>query len=199
MQGTSLIHFEQIPYIFPTKMDWVFFSSKKGIQFFLQNKEQKHLLAEAVGNGLKLAAIAPATAKYLKEVVGLLADFVGSAHSVDDTAQAFLLIAQNQTIVFPQGQYSKQSIQKAIKGQTQIENLIVYQNTPHYQEIPKTDVAVFTSPLNVEAFVQKNDLHTIERVVAIGPTTAEALIEVGQTAAVMPFAFDELHLSMVCY
>jgi len=155
-----------------------------------------------MGRGLKLAAIGPVTGKFIEKTYGLSCDFIGSSKDISLTAKEFLKVAKGQQVVFPQGFYSQQSIQKKAGANLYVQNLVVYQNTPTPQVIPATEIAVFTSPLNVEAFVTNeivNSLQDFKKVIAIGPTTAEALINAGRIPDRIPFAFDEVHLSMVCY
>lgn len=174
--GESLVDFQAVPFDSIPKTDWIFFYSKKGVEFFMEGltkfETQNQLFYVNFG------AIGEETAKTL-EKYGFTPHFIGSGNP-DTTASQFINLVQERTVLFPCALNSKHSIEKRIQDRIKCLNLIVYIN------LPKTDCRmlsqhflVFTSPLNVEAYFNKHAIQPHQKVVAIGETTAAALRRMG--------------------
>ena len=166
--GESLIEFTPSPFVLKSKPDWLFFYSKKGVDYFF-SQIQSNLL-----NNIRFAAIGPATANAIKQK-GFSCVFIGDGNP-SSTAENFLQVAANATVVFPQAAHSRRSIQELLQNDIQATSLVVYQNNKRKNIlIPNTEVVVFTSPLNVEAFAANTALDKKYISVAIGKTTATHL------------------------
>jgi hydroxymethylbilane synthase len=161
----KLVHFEELP-----DYDWIFFYSKAGIDYFFQNiNEKKILLPPAT----QWAAFGEGTAKAL-QAYGFEADFIGTGSAVS-TANAFSNSVINKKVLFPQAQFSRNSVELLLKKSIVIP-LIVYKNTAKQDfSLPFCDILVFTSPLNVKAYFTKYTLHPTQQFVAIGDTTLDTL------------------------
>ena len=165
--GRSLLDFKPIPFdAFPTT-DWIFFYSRKAVEFFLTQIE--HLPTDvkiaAYGKGTREALIAHNT----------LPDFTGTGEGTS-TLVNFLKVAKQATVLFPQARHSRRTIEKLAGDQLISFPLIVYDNLPQ-QEVKASACTflVFTSPLNVSAYFDQNSLARHQQVIAIGETTAAAL------------------------
>jgi len=201
--GESLIEFKSVSFEFPKQMDYLFFSSKRGVRFFFQEKLKHVSLHSLFQNGLKIGAIGAVTASEV-EAMGFRCDFVGTSKAVAEVGEEFALVAAGKKIVFPQASMSQRSIQKGLESKNQVGtemiDLVVYDNIPKndFTEID-SDILVFTSPLNVQTYLKKKTISKEQTVVAIGPTTAEALETAGYRDYRLPYAFDEVSLADVCY
>lgn len=167
MIGTSLINYTALPFEEIPAVDWIFFYSKKGVQFFLDG------LKMPLSPTIQLASMGVGTADALIEN-GYQPIFIGTGEP-DSTAKRFLKYAAIQKVLFPRAKASRQSIQTLLKQEIEVHDLVVYDNRPKTSfQIPKVSCLVFTSPLNVKTFFSAQ-LYDGELIIAIGPTTATAL------------------------
>ncbi len=169
----SLIDFSPMSFDSIPACDWVFFYSRKGVQFALQIESFKNFIQEK-----KIAAMGEATATSL-QFLNIKTNFIGNGNP-EQTANDFLHQAKGQRILFPQAQHSRQSIQRILGDKIEAHSLIVYQNKMRQNfNIPYCDYLVFTSPLNAQAYCQKYEVKTRQKIFAIGETTAAALVDLG--------------------
>ena len=164
----SAVEFKSIP-----DCEWVFFYSKRGVQFFFQGLNQLDLKIQA-----KIAVMGLGTLNALKPF-GKSADFAGNGHP-QQVAEAFAILARGQRVLFPRAQASRKSIQTLLQNDITVKDLVVYNN--HYRndfELPKMDFLVFTSPMNAVAYFNKYPLFPGQKVFAIGQTTAQQLYDLG--------------------
>lgn len=174
IEAQSLINFEAVPIPPIPISDWLFFYSKKGLDFGWPHLHPLNPLP-------KIAVLGAASAEYLEQQFGQVADFVGTGAPAP-TAKAFLEIANGQRVCFVQAQNSRQSIAQLLGTQIQAQTLVVYNNRPKTTlDIPPCDILVFTSPLNVQAYYQQYSIQKQQKVIAIGQTTANALTALGLT------------------
>ena len=170
--GESLIHFEAIPFDNLPKTDWLFFSSKNAVHFFVEGIQNFRELFSI--QKFKIAGIGKATSKALKNAFGRC-DFTGDGKP-ENVAKAFLAVAENQTVLFPGAKNSRRSIQEILKDQIEAVDLEIYNNQPRTGfELRDFDVLVFTSPMNVVAYFLNKELFDFQEVIAIGETTGAAL------------------------
>lgn len=169
----SLIHCTSMPIEEIPSSDWLFFYSKNGIKFALQNKSFKAILPTN-----KIAVMGKGSAQLLIDQ-NLTIDFVGNGRP-EETAQAFLELAQGQQVLFVQAKHSRQSIQKLLGENIQSSSLIVYNNELRTDfDIPPCQYLLFTSPLNAVAYYNKYAIDENQKIIAIGATTATKLLELG--------------------
>lgn len=162
------LHFERFP-----AADWVFFYSKKAVHFFFSGL--KRLGIKGPG---KIAVMGPGTLKALKPF-GKAADFAGNG-TPERVAAAFAVLAQGERVLFPRARRSRKSVQNLLQDQVEVLDLVVYDNAiRHDLDLPRPDFLLFTSPLNVEAYLAKYSLSTEQAVIAIGHTTGGALEKAG--------------------
>lgn len=173
--GESLLQFELIPFGKIPEVDWLFFYSQKGVQFFFN-----HILDNNISLpvNIKLAGFGEKTAAMI-ESYQVECHFVGTGKA-KSTALEFLKIAAEQTILFPRAKNSQRSVQQLIDNQTITKDLIIYKNSPKAAfDFPKMDFLVFTSPLNAKVFFKKYKYETGQKIFSIGETTAKTLKDLG--------------------
>ncbi|MCB0639393.1 MAG: uroporphyrinogen-III synthase [Lewinella sp.] len=168
--GRSLLQHTAVRFTEVPGCDWIFCYSPRAVGFFLDQLTDRPVA--------RWAAIGPGTAKAL-EAQGVVPDFVGDGDP-DSTAMAFLKEAAGQRVLFPRARHSRQSVQRALGAEITSLDLIVYDNQPRADfAVPPCRVLVFTSPLNARAYFGRYTLQEGQRVVAIGPSTAVTLSDLG--------------------
>ena len=160
----SLISIEHLPFQIQKDFDWVFFSSSNGARSFFEHAANAHA---------KYAAIGPATAN----AVPFECDFVGEGTNTEEIARMFFHLAGSDRVLFPSAQDSLNSAASFFK-KDQIEIISTYKKTRLAQALPVARVYLFSSPSNVFAAQEKNDLSKLN-CVAYGTATAKALQDAG--------------------
>ncbi|HEY1040148.1 MAG TPA: hydroxymethylbilane synthase [Bacteroidia bacterium] len=186
IKGQSLIELKGIPFEEVPACDWVFFSSKNAVDFFF--KQNPNL------QNVKYGCISKQTAMELRQY-NKRADFIGQSTDTKLIGKQFSALAGNAKVLFPIAKESMQSIQSQLVKKENAINLPVYQTLKHAVEIEdRTDIVVFTSPSNVDAFFEKNRWKMEMSAVAMGEATGKALERKGIKSYEMPKSFDDLGL-----
>jgi hydroxymethylbilane synthase len=168
-------------------IDWIFFSSRNGVEFFFK-------LKPALSKKVKFGVVGRGSEDALRRY-GHLADYVGESGDVQDVAVEFAELVKGETVLFPRAQDSLLTISKALSADTKVVDLPIYE-TVIADDTDKTfaDVLIFTSPSNVEAYFKENLLDPGQKVIAIGSSTGKKLDEMG-VSYILPFSPDELGLA----
>ena len=159
----SLLTFEPVAFEAPRDADWWFFYSSRAVQF-----------AGEESGAARLAAIGSGTAATLL-ATGRRVDFCGDGHP-GRVAEDFLAVAQGQRVFFPRARQSRLSVQSALADRVTVLDAVCYDNRPAPPEAAiEADTYIFTSPLNVAAYLDHFALPAGARVLAIGPSTGGEL------------------------
>ena len=164
--------------------DWIFLNSAFALDSIL------HLKTDF--NMKKIAAFGPATAKYIKKN-GLNVDFIGLG-TPQQVAEKFDSIISSKEIVFiPSSNKSLGTVQGILKDSNKkiletYTTILIDKKLKHY------DLLVFTSPSNVEAFLNSNKISD-QKVISIGPSTTSALKNAGIINVFESFESSELALA----
>ena len=177
-------------YIFK-QADWIFFSSKNGIEYFFR-------LNPTLSKETKFGVVGRGSEDALKQL-GKKVSFVGESSDTAEVAEEFAAIANGQTIVFPSAKDSLRTIQQGLSAETKIIDLTIYE-TILEENVAQTyaDVLVFTSPSNVDAYFADNLLEPGQQVVAIGKSTGKKFEEMGVNY-ILPASPDEIGLAEVVF
>ena len=190
LEGKSLIEFKQIKIKQLPQTDWVFFSSKHAVRYFMNQKPE-------LPEGIKFACIGTSTSAELR-TFGRRADFIGQSTDIKLVGKQFSSKIGNARVLFPIARGSMQSIQWQMVKRDNVFNLEVYATLKHSIEISaEHDILVFTSPSNVEAFFEKNKILPHQKIVAMGESTGKALEKEKHKIYKMPRSFDDLGLVQV--
>jgi hydroxymethylbilane synthase len=186
----SLIEIRKIPIRKLEKTDWVFFASKNAVKYFF---EQKPELGQ-----VKFATVGKSTSDELRKF-GQKAEFIGYSTDTRLTAKQFASVVGSKTVLFPQARGSMRSIQQQFTKPGQAIDLVVYETKKNGIAdlefgIQDVGIFVFTSPSNVEAFFEKYKITALQKVVAMGDATANALRKSGIKISAMPPSFDDIGL-----
>ena len=160
----SLISIENLPFQIQKDFVWVFFSSSNGARSFFQH---------ATNANAKYAAIGPATAK----AVPYECDFVGEGTNTEEIARMFFHLAGDERVLFPSAQDSLNSAASFFQ-EDQIEIISTYKTKRLTIALPEARLYLFSSPSNVFAAQERNDLTKLN-CVAYGSATAKALQDAG--------------------
>jgi hydroxymethylbilane synthase len=187
----ALIDIRSIPLQTVPRTDWIFFSSKNAVKHFFSQKPE-------LGNP-KYGCVGKSTAEALRRF-GKKPDFIGYSTDTRMTGKQFAATVGSASVLFPQAKESMQSIQLQFSNRNQVINLPIYETLKHNDfKIPETDVIVFTSPSNVEAFFEKNKIKAGQKVVAMGHATASSLRQFGVIHCTLPHSFDDIGLAQAVY
>lgn len=167
VNGYALIDIKMIPVKEVPETDWIFFSSKHAVKYFLRQHKPKQ--------NTKYAAVGKGTAEELRKF-GYKPDFIGYSTDTRLTGKQFAATVKNEKVLFPQAKGSLRTIQKQFSDQSQVANVIVYESIDRGEErVPDSEVIFFTSPSNVEAFFKKNSVRPDQKVIAMGHATTSSL------------------------
>jgi hydroxymethylbilane synthase len=186
IEGKSLIEFKEIKIKELPVCDWVFFSSKHAVKFFLNQKP-------ALQN-VKFGCVGSSTAQELR-AFGYRADFIGQGTDTKLIGKQFSSKVGHAKVLFPIAKDSLQTIQMQMVKRDNAINLPVYHTLKHSLEVDDSyTVLVFTSPSNVDAFFEKNKISPSQKIVAMGDATANALLKKKVKDVSKPITFDDLGL-----
>jgi uroporphyrinogen-III synthase len=160
----SLIKVDFLPFIIKKDFDWVFFSSSNGARSFFE---------QTTNVDAKYAAIGPATASS----VPFECDFVGEGTNTEEIARMFFHLVGNERVLFPSALDSLNSTANLFNSE-QIEVISTYKKERVPLELPQAQLYLFSSPSNVYAAQEVNDLVGM-KCVAYGTATANALKDAG--------------------
>ncbi|MEO1714137.1 MAG: uroporphyrinogen-III synthase [Bacteroidota bacterium] len=146
--------------------NWIFFSSPKAVQFFPWSTWD---------GDAKVACLGPGTARWVQHYRGQPADWTGNGQP-EEVAKAFSQAAHEETVLFPRARQSRRSIQRLMSEQIKQSDWVVYHNQMKSSiQIPRTDLLVFTSPLNAVNYYRHYPDRKEIPSIAIGATTAQWL------------------------
>lgn len=159
----SLLRFEAVDFDAPVNADWWFFYSSRAVEFV------RHIPAD-----VRTAAMGGGTARaLLNRQHGV--DFCGSG-SPEVVAEDFLAVSEGQRVFFPRARESRKSVQRFLEERLEVLDAVCYANFPDPPERAiQASVYIFTSPMNVAAYLDHYELVANSRVLAIGPSTGAEL------------------------
>jgi len=176
VMGQSLIRFEAVSFDWPKEVEWLFFTSRKGVAFFWEG-------IRAVRFNLgdyRIACMGKGTAAECVDR-GMIPDFIGNGRP-EAVAYAFGQHVAGSKVLFPVGERSLRSVQSILEENVRQEDLIVYRQEPRQDLEPfSASVYVLTSPLNCRILLEQELADRNATFVAIGNTTAKTLAGQGIT------------------
>jgi uroporphyrinogen-III synthase len=160
----ALITVDFLSFSIKKEFDWVFFSSSNGVRSFFE---------QTTNVNAKYAAIGPATAS----AVPFECDFVGEGTNTEEIARMFFHLVGNERVLFPSAEDSLHSTANLFDSE-QIEIISTYKKERLAFKLPEAHLYLFSSPSNVYAAQEFNDLVGMN-CVAYGTATANALRAAG--------------------
>ena len=184
--GRALIEIRRITLKIIPDTDWVFFSSKHAVRHYLGQTKLKP--------GMKIAAVGKATSDELRKF-NLRADFIGGGNDTKTTARQFGALVGRSRVLFPQAKGSLKTVQQNIPAATAIDLVVYETHSRSADDLPVSDILVFTSPSNLEAYLTKNKILSRQKIVAMGHATGNTLKEKGFHSFYSPATFDDAGLA----
>ena len=167
LHNQSLLTFAPVPFTPPQDVDWWFFYSARAVQF-----------AGPIPATVRTAAIGSSTAEATYKEVQRV-DFCGNGNP-EEVAEDFLAVAEGARVFFPRARQSRLSVQTALQDRIEVLDAVCYDNQPVPPAAPiVADIYIFTSPLNVAAYLDHYALPVGARVLAMGPSTGGELARRG--------------------
>lgn len=177
----SLIKFESKKVETFPDADWYFFYSRNGVYFGLRQLTDRTLL-----DNIKIATMGKGTALQYEQMQGAKPQFIGSGDA-DNVSSAFIKVAQGKKVVFIRAVNSIKSIQENLKYDLDTHELITYNNFINPRaDIPETDIAIFTSPMNVDAYFKLKKVEAAKTLIALGKSTRNAISRYSDQDVHMP-------------
>lgn len=166
----SFLSFEPVDFDPPENFDVLFFGSPRAVIF---SKAQFNLQGD-----FNIACVGQRTAEIAQQV-GLAPDYIGkkSGNTLQNVADFHEWLG-DRTVFFPQSDKSLKSFSRTLPKH-QVYEAIAYQTTIRPHQVDSCDLYVFTSPSNVEGFIQSNSFPENAQIIAWGTSTSEFLIERG--------------------
>ena len=165
LHAVSLIQFKPLAFEYSQKCDCIFFSSPRSAHFFLSKQTLSN----------ELIAVAGETTKRSVESFGYSVEFVPeNSGMVTQSSKQFAEWLGTKTVLFPVSTISNKSYSSDIP-ENQVCCIEIYETELAPQHIAVCDVYVFTSPSNVQSFLEKNALPKNGTIIAWGESTNDAL------------------------
>jgi uroporphyrinogen-III synthase len=164
LHATSQLSFEAVPFTITHPFEVVFFSSVRAGRFFLRSYDGPL-------SSLQFACIGEETAQKFNIEFAFVGKEAGNPEKV---AEKFKNWLSEKRLLIPHSSLSQKTIASIIPS-SQCESVCIYNTLLKPSVIPECDVYVFTSPSNLEAFLQVNKLPEHAKVIAWGNTTEKAL------------------------
>lgn len=164
----SFLNFEAIPFNIDYEYDVIFFSSKRGVEFFLKQS--------TFSNNTKIACVGEGTANELRKH-GFEPSFIGEkSGEIESVAADFKSWLGSKKVVFAQAKDSNRSI-SIVLNKHQYQEVSVYKTIIHSKKIEPCEIYAFTSPSNVDGFLIENNLRKNSKIIAWGNSTEKHLLK----------------------
>jgi uroporphyrinogen-III synthase len=181
VEGVSFLEYRPVPFDKVPDADCIFFYSRRGVDHFFQQIEQKE---RDIDPNVKYATLGKNTANSLSKYVEQI-HFIGEGHPAK-TMNAFKKWFSGDKVLAVRADHSKNRLQKVIGVDWKVEDLVVYSNEiKESLNFKEHDIATLTSPLNAKSYF-KFQSAPYPKLVAIGQTTS---------AAISKFTDDEIFIS----
>ena len=168
--SVSFLKFQGVKFNIDFNYDIIFFTSPRSVLFF---KER-----EKIPKNIKIACTGSKTAELLLQM-GHKIDFRGrESGEIEKIADEFNIWSENRNVLFPISDISLKTISSKLNTNRVFE-VIVYKTIINSSKIIPCDIYVFTSPSNVDGFLQKNDITNQSIIIAWGTSTEKHLVKNG--------------------
>jgi len=170
------------------KIDWIFFSSKNGIEFFFA-------LNPTLSNQVKFGTMGKGSAETLRKY-GHQADFIGDHIDPKYVAEQLSYLLDGKSVLFPRAKDSLKNVQNNLPKTIKVIDLPIYETILNKNiRLSDAEILIFTSPSNAEAYFMQNLLEDYQRVIAIGRSTSKKLADLGIKQHLLPATPDEIGIA----
>jgi len=170
VQAVNFLEYRPVGFDEVPSVDCLFFYSRKGVDFFFQQVQEKNMV---LPDSIAYAALGANTAESLKEYVESV-DFIGEGKP-GSTFNEFKDWFSGETVLAVRADNSLNRLRQVTGVDWKILDLVVYSNEiKDSVNFEKHDVAVLSSPLNAKAYFKFQE-PPFPCLIAIGQTTATAV------------------------
>jgi uroporphyrinogen-III synthase len=177
LRAESLLSFDPVGHNSVFNGDVIFFSSIRCFQYYKGDIQNKILAVYGQGTVKKIL-------KYHPELKSQIQFIGGETNNPETISKELMLWLGNRTVLFPIGTKSLKSISKYIP-KSQVEEQIVYTTKLNPKSIDLVDACMFTSPSNVESYLQINEIQKDIRYIAWGKSTFSKMKDLGYVNVVL--------------
>jgi uroporphyrinogen-III synthase len=164
----SLLKFESVHFQHDGTYEVIFFSSIRSADFFLSQHPR-------IPVSVKYACAGPETAEKLVVNYQISCDFISlSAGNPSESAQLFKTWLGKRQVLFPMSVQSLNTYSSVLPIDQKTE-IIVYRTNSIPKPISPCDLYIFSSPSNVTAFLENNELPRSAKCIAWGSSTRKSL------------------------
>ncbi len=160
------------------KSDWIFFNSPKSAKLFFQS------YSDLNQDDYKFAGLSTGTSKEVKKWTNRV-DYTGSSSlKTEEISEDFLSIVNGETVLIPCGKQTLGTLSKKAKSD-KVEEVVFYDTLPNNWVAPTDfDLILFTSPSNVDAYVENHEIRPDTICLAIGEKTGKSIESHGLEATI---------------
>jgi len=170
VQAINFLEYRPLPFDRVPNVDCLFFYSRKGVEYFFDQIQEKNI---DIPNNAKFAALGANTADSLKSFVKKV-DFVGEGRP-GSTFSEFKNWFNGNSVLAVRADNSINRLKQVTEVDWELQDLVVYSNEiKESVNFEEHDIAVLTSPLNAKAYFKFQD-QPYPCLIAIGQTTATAI------------------------
>lgn len=164
----SMIDFSEMKFEIPEKTEIIFFSSKNGVRYFFNQNEMP--------KDVQTACVGKETARVLRKH-NIEPAFIGE-NSGDPVSvgKEFLAFIGKKHVFFPTSNASLHTIANLIPA-AQKSTASIYETKTTPKKVAEADIYVFSSPSNVQGFLEMNKIDKNAKVIAWGLVTETALMD----------------------
>ena len=184
------------------RFDWIVFTSPNSVEYFFHRLQHSGLDSRALG-GVAVASVGQATAEALRSR-GVAPDLIPEKQSQEGLSLAFEQISvDGAAVLIPASSIGRTLLDVALRERgAQVTRVVAYENRPpepSQVDLPdalklgEIDLFVFASPSSVHNFytvvggtAKAEALLAEKGIASIGPTTSQALVDMGLHPTIEP-------------
>jgi uroporphyrinogen-III synthase len=162
----SFLHFSPLHPEIKEEYDLIFFGSPRSVTFFKDQYE--------IPKNTEIACVGSSTAESVKSL-GLEIAFLGDNQgNINEVAESFKNWCGDRKVLFPISSRSLKTFSTLFEKKNKIE-IEIYDTIIVGQEVPPCATYIFTSPSNLEGFLNKNEIPQNTRIIAWGDSTRKSI------------------------
>lgn len=164
----SFLEFTPNSFQAPEDYDAVFFGSPRAVTFFLRET--------SIQSNVGIGCVGKKTAQILIDLGYHVSFVLDKSGEIEQSKKKFTNWVSDKKIVFPISNRSLKSFSSLIP-EIQKEEIVVYNTDSRCISIEHCDYYVFSSPSNVEAYFDCNEIPSSSQIIAWGESTQKSLEE----------------------
>lgn len=200
--GSSLVEFQPLRADKIPEADWYFFYSKNGVKYFHQTFGEE--FSRSLKNHPKIACMGYGTSEEFLSYFNFKPDFTGSGKPGNVANLFYGQLKPDDRVVFFTAEESLHSVGRLMPGNIEQHQIRIYRNSIKTNiSIPPSDILIFTSPKNAEAYFKQFKANPHQKIISIGKSTALQLHSLGAEEVIIAVSPSEMAMykavKMVCH